>query len=123
VIAVSGRREVLVGLLGEKAVEVDDHELLDIPIASYDVFVSNKEVVDRTLDEVATADEVHSVFLRKISRGTQEIPIGTKTILERGDVLSVVGPELAVERMAKHVGPVVRPVDTTDFVAVGLTIF
>ena len=42
----------------------------------------------RTLEELARDDAVHSVFLRKIMRGTEEIPIGTRTVIERGDVLS-----------------------------------
>ncbi|HOY59203.1 MAG TPA: aspartate-alanine antiporter [Verrucomicrobiota bacterium] len=122
-LAVSGRRDVLVGVLGERAAEVDDRELLDVPIASFDVFVSNKESVGRPLQEIARDDAVHSVFLRKITRGTEEIPIGARTVLERGDVLSVVGTESAIERVAKRVGTIVRPMDTTDFVAVGLAIF
>jgi putative transport protein len=123
VIAVSGRREVLVSVLGDKAAEVDDRELLDIPIASYDVFVSSKEFAGKTLENIAQDDAVHSVFLRKITRGTEEVPVGTKTVIERGDVLSLIGPELAVERAAREIGMIVRPLDTTDFVAVGLAIF
>jgi putative transport protein len=122
-LAVSGRREVLVGVLGEKATEVDDRELLDIPVASFDVFVSSKDLAGRTLEEIARDDLVHSVFLRKITRGTEEIPRGTRIVIERGDVLGLVGPESAVERVAKRIGTVVRPLDVTDFVAVGLTIF
>ncbi|HNQ89047.1 MAG TPA: aspartate-alanine antiporter [Verrucomicrobiota bacterium] len=123
VLAISGQRDVLVRVLGEKAVEVNDRELLDLPVASFDVFVSNKEFVGRTLASIAGDDAVYSVFLRKITRGTEEIPIGTRTVIERGDLLSVVGSESAVERVAKRMGSVVRPLDTTDFVAVGLAIF
>ena len=122
-VAVSGRREVLVSVLGERGTEVDDRELLDIPIASYDVFVSSKELSGRPLEEIARDDVVHSVFLRKITRGTEEVPIGTRTVIERGDVISLVGPEPAVERAAKLVGTIVRPLDATDFVAVGLAVF
>lgn len=123
VVAVSGRREVLVDVLGEQATEVVDRELLDIPVASFDVFVSNKNFAGRTLESAARDDSVHSVFLRKITRGTEEIPIGTKTVIERGDVLGLVGSEGAVERAAKQIGTIVRPLDVTDFVAVGLAIF
>src|SRR5262249_31118020 len=123
VVAVSGRREVLVGMLGEKAQEVDDRELLDIPVASYDVFVSSKEMSGRPLEELARDDAVHSVFLRKITRGGEDIPVGKRTVVERGDVLGLVGSEAHVERVAARLGTIVRPLDVTDFVAVGLTIF
>ena len=123
VLAISGRREVLVGVLGAKAVEVDDRELLSIPVASYEVFVSRPELADRTLEDLSRDDAVHGVFLRKIMRGTQEIPIGKRTRVERGDVLSLVGSEASVERVLPMVGPIIRPSDMTDFVVVGLAIF
>jgi putative transport protein len=123
VVAVSGRREVLVRMLGAHAVEVDDRELLSIPVARYDVFVSRKEIAGRRLEELSQDDMVHGVFLRKLMRGTQEIPIGKLTVVERGDVVSLEGSEAAVERAARVIGPVVRPSDATDFVAFGLAIF
>jgi putative transport protein len=123
VLAISGRREVLVGVLGERAVEVDDRELLSIPVASYEVFVSRPDFVGRTLEDLARDDAVHGVFLRKLMRGPQEIPIGKRTVVERGDVLSLVGSETAVERVVRMVGPIIRPSDATDFVVVGLAIF
>jgi putative transport protein len=123
VVAVSGRREVLVGVLGEKAVEVDDRELLNIPVASYDVFVSRPDFVGRTLEELSRDDAARGVFLRKIMRGNLEVPVGTRTVVERGDVLSLVGSEAAVERAVRLVGQIIRPSDVTDFVVVGLAIF
>jgi putative transport protein len=123
VLAVSGRREVLVNVLGAKAVEVDDRELLSLPVASYEVFVSRPEFVGRTLEELGHDDVVRGVFLRKIMRGTQEVPVGTRTVVERGDVVTLVGSEAAVERVLRMVGPIIRPTDVTDFVAVGLAIF
>jgi putative transport protein len=123
ILAVSGRREVLVGVLGEKAAEVDDRELLSIPVASYEVFISRPDFVGRTLEDLARDDTVHGVFLRKIMRGTQEIPIGKRTVVERGDVMSLVGSEAAVERAVPRFGQIVRPSDVTDFVVFGLAIF
>ena len=121
-LAVSGRREVLVGVLGEKK-EVDDRELLSIPVASYEVFVSRPDFVGRTLEDLARNEAVRGVFLSKIMRGTQEIPIGKRTVLERGDVLSLVGSEAAVERATRMAGPILRPTAPTDFVVLGVAIF
>lgn len=123
IVAVAGRREVLVQTLGAKASEVEDRELLDISAAVHDVFVSCPEVVGRTLEDLGRDDTLRSVFLRKLTRGGQEIPAGSRTVIERGDVVTLVGPEVAVERAAKIIGQTVRPTDVTDFVAVGLTIF
>jgi putative transport protein len=123
VVAISGRRQVLVELLGTRAEEVDDRELLDIPVASYEVFVSKPRWAGRQLEELSQSDELHGVYLRKIARRGLEIPIGLKTSIERGDVLHLVGSLGAVERARADLGEIVNPTETTDFVALGLAIF
>lgn len=123
VVAVGGRRDVLVDVIGERGEEVDDAALLDIPMASHDVFVGKSRWAGRTLEDIAARDEVRAVFLRRIRRGGQEIPIGTRTTIERGDVLTLVGPEPAVLRAAGVLGGIVHASDATDFVVVGFAIF
>src|SRR5512145_2709848 len=44
VVAIAGTREVLVKVIGEKAQEVDDPELLNVPVEGVDVLVTNKAV-------------------------------------------------------------------------------
>lgn len=120
--AVSGRRETLIELLGENADEVEDRELLDIPVASYEIFVSNPRWVSRTLGEMGGSDLVRAVYLRRITRNGLEIPMGTQTRVERGDVLQLVGSEKAVARAATEIGEVIQPTDVTDFVVMGFAI-
>ena len=124
IVSVSGRREVLVEVLGEApAKEVEDREALDIPTASYDIFISRPELAGRTLGDIAkNAEEVKGVFLRGISRRGHDIPVAPGTKLERADVLHVSGPEHAVLRVAALAGEVVKPSEQTDFVALGLGI-
>jgi putative transport protein len=123
VVAISGRRQVLVELLGTRAEEVEDRELLDIPVASFEVFVSKPRFAGRHLEELAQSDELHGVYLRKIVRRGLEIPIGLKTSVERGDVLHLVGTVGAIERARADLGELVNPTENTDFVALGLAIF
>jgi putative transport protein len=124
VVVASGRREVLVRALGNSAArEVEDRELLDLPVASYDIFVSSGEVAGRTLgDIVQTLGEVRGVFLHEILRAGTKVPVGPGTVLERGDVLRVQGPEPAVLRAEKVLGRTVYPSETTDFVTLGIAI-
>ena len=122
VVAVTGRREVLVDLLGGYAEEVDDRELLSIPLVTYDVFLTNGKIAGRTLEDLSRDDLVRGVFLRKITRRGVEIPAGTRTVVERGDTLALAGAEPVVLAAAKHLGEVVQPTDTTDFVALGFAI-
>ena len=68
VVAVAGEREVLVTVL-QAAVEVEDRELLAVPVEGVDVLVTNKDVDGKTLTELAGRPDARGVFLRKITRG------------------------------------------------------
>jgi len=123
VVAVSGPREAVVDLVTKGLVEVEDRELLDMTIATYDVFLTSKDLDGQTLADVATrAQEVRSVYLRKIVRDGQDVPIGPGTVLERGDVVRLVGPEATMDQVARRIGAVVSPTDVTDFPVMGLAI-
>ena len=124
VVVASGSRESLVQVLGNRAAaEVEDRELLDIPVATYDIFVSGRDVIGRKLGDLAASlPEARGVFVREIRRGGEKLPVAHNTVLERGDVLVVMGPEPAVLRAESVLGRTVYPSDTTDFVVLGLGI-
>ena len=121
-ITVAAQRDLLVDLLTNRATEVDDRELLDIPVESGDVFVTNKLVAGKTLAELATRPAAHGVFLRKITRNMIELPILPGTEIHRGDILTLVGSPTAVDAVAKDLGYLDRPVEDTDIAFVGLGI-
>lgn len=123
IVAIGGRRELLVDLIGERADEVDDRELLSIPLASHEVMVTQPAWAGRTLAEFGASDDIRGVFLRKVTRHGLDIPIGTGTVIEAGDLVQLVGPEAAMARAARSLGVTVRPSDVTDFVALGFAIF
>lgn len=126
VVALSGRREVLTEVIGRAHVtEIEDREALDVPTASFDVFVTSGKVAGRTLAEIAASDlPLRSVFLGGISRDRIDIPVAPGTVLERGDIVRVTGPQHAVARVAREIGDVVnQPSQATDFVALSLGIF
>jgi putative transport protein len=120
---VSGPREALVKTLGELAEEIEDRELHDVAVASFQIFVTAAGMVGRTLEDIARDDVVRSVFLRRLVRQDKDIPLGTRTVVERGDIMHVVGSEAAVTRAAKYIGEILSPSDVTDFVAVGVAVF
>jgi len=55
IVAVAGRREVLVNLIGSATEEVDDRELLAAPIEGLDVYVTSKEFDGKTLAQLANS--------------------------------------------------------------------
>ncbi|MBZ9605706.1 aspartate-alanine antiporter [Phyllobacterium chamaecytisi] len=123
VVAVSGRRETLVELLGQRAAEVEDRELLDIPVSVADVLVTSRDLDGRSIADAAKEDWTRSLYLRAITRGNQNLPLAPGILVQRGDILRLVGPEAVVSRAAKRVGVIIAPTASTDFFVLGLAIF
>jgi putative transport protein len=123
-LAVVGRTDVLIKVLGPLSAEVSDSELLEIPVASFDVYVTSKAIAGKTLQEVSDdVAEARGVLLRGITRGEQSLPIGTGTILQRGDTLQVLGSETAVEKFARAVGTKIQPTEESDLAVLGIAVF
>ena len=124
IVAIAGRREVLVNLIGTAAEEVDDRELLAVPIEGVDVYVTSKEVDGKTLAELAKSQEVRGVFLRKITRGATatDIPILENTQLQRGDIVSLVGRTQDIAAATKMLGYPDRATDVADVAFIGAAI-
>jgi len=123
VVAVAGKREVLVNRLGEGD-EVEDRELLDIPVESVDVLITSKALDGRELMDVANEPYARGVYLNSIRRGAMavNIPVLPRTKLNRGDILRVGGAKADVDSFVKAAGFADRPVTTTNMVLVGLAI-
>jgi putative transport protein len=124
VVAVAGRREVLVNLIGAAAEEVNDRELLAVPVEGVDVYVTSKDVDGKSLDELATRPGARGVFLRKIVRGATatEIPILPGTQLHRGDIVTIVGRAPDVTAATKMLGYPDRATDVADVAFIGAAI-
>jgi putative transport protein len=140
VVAVAGPREALVSIIGERAkavvagarepvttvasgvaIEVDDPELLNVPVEGVDVYVTNKDVDGKTLAELASLPAARGVYLRKITRGATatSIPILPTTKINRGDIVTLVGRVQDTNAAAKMVGLVDRPTDVADVAFIG----
>jgi putative transport protein len=123
-VALLGRTETMINVLGPISSEVVDSELLEIPVASFDLYVTSKSIADRPLQEIAdSVEEARGVLLRGITRGGHPLPIGTQTILKRGDTLHVTGTEAAVEKFALVVGRKISPSEESDLFVLGIAIF
>jgi putative transport protein len=98
--------------------EVDDRELLDLPSDVVDVVVTSRDIDGRTLGELARDEVSRGVFLRRITRAGN--PLGTlpSTIVQRGDVLTIVGTAASTTRVAEAFGVADRATDVTDMLVV-----
>ena len=124
IIAVAGRREVLVSVIGAAAEEIDDRELLAVPAEGVDVYVTNKDVDGKTLEELARTPGARGVFLRKITRGAVAtgIPILPGTQVERGDIVTLVGRSQDITAATKMLGVADRATDVADVAFIGAAI-
>jgi putative transport protein len=122
VVAVATRLDVHVERGGVIGPEVHDRELLDIPIEVLDVVVTNKAVIDKSLAELGRGEFARGVFLQKLARAGEEMPVAPETRLDRGDVVTLIGPRPAVEHAFKAIGYPDRPTHATDMIFVGVGI-
>ena len=93
VLALSGPRQVVVERIGPLAEELEDRELLDVPVRAADVILLNPKLAGTTLEEASRQGWTRGFYLRSISRGGQEFPLGQALAVHRGDLLHIVGPE------------------------------
>jgi putative transport protein len=121
VVAVAGARDVLVSVIGANATEVEDAELLAVPVEGVDVYVSNKAVDGKTLAELAQMPATRGVFLRRIVRGATAtvIPILANTTIQRGDLLTLVGRTQDTTAATKLLGVADRATDVADVAFIG----
>jgi len=144
VVAVAGSREALVNVAGariklaavsggrdpnptrEVTEEIDDPELLSVPVEGVDVYVTNKEVDGKTLAELSTIPSARGVFLRKITRGAvaTSIPILPNTKIFRGDIVTLIGRTQDTNAAIKALGVPDRATDIADvaFIGAGITV-
>ena len=120
-VAVAGPRETLVSLIGAEAQEIDDPELLSMPVAGVDVLVTNKAVDGKTLVELSQRPSSRGVFLRKITRGATatSIPILPNTDIQRGDILTLVGRTQDIAAATKDLGVADKQTDVADVAFIG----
>ena len=120
-VALAGRREVLVNIVGRAAEEVEDPELLAVAMEGVDVYVTSKAIDGMTLLAASTRPEARGVFLRKITRGATatNIPILPQTQIHRGDILTLVGRTQDIAHAAKLLGYIDRPGTIADVAFIG----
>jgi putative transport protein len=119
IVAVLARQEIHVKRGEVIGPEMDDKSLLDVPIEMLDVVITQRSIVGLTLADLAKLEFARSVFLKKLSRAGQEMPIAASTRIDRGDVMCLIGTKPEVEKAAKELGYPDRSTAQTDMVFVG----
>jgi len=124
VIGVAGGRQNVMSLAGPTVVEVEDADLLDVPIEGTEILITNRRVDGKTLGELAGLPSTRGIFLRRIRRGATgvEIPILPATELHRGDVVTILGRPQDITRALADFGRADRATEETDIALVSVAI-
>lgn len=120
IVAVSGPHDAMVEW-SNRANEVADRELLDIPIETMDVVITNKRLHGRTLIALSHEPFARGVYINRIRRGSMnvDVPVQAQSKVYRGDIVSLTGSQKHIEALIAEIGYADRPTSATDMVLVG----
>ena len=96
--------------IGEEIAEIEG---LSIGMSTVRVVVSNPRVVGQPIAEIRLDERIGALPL-EVRRQRTVTPFSASLILHRGDVITVYGPDFAIERLVNYVGYVERDVTETD---------
>ena len=126
IVAVAGRRDVLVESdRRRQREEVDDRELLAVPIEGVDVYVTSKEVDGKTLAELAHVCRERAACSCGRSPAARPQPISRfcrTRKLQRGDIVTLVGRTQDIAAATKMLGYPDRATDVADVAFIGAAI-
>jgi aspartate-alanine antiporter len=118
-----GRRDAMVAFAGLVGPELPEEPGMDAVQSEHDVLLTRREVVGLTLARLRQMADVgmgRGVYIQRIARMQHSVPTLPETVLERGDVLTLAGPQEAVQRVVPELGYTVTPTIKTDFVFLGI---
>ena len=94
--------------------EIDDAALLSVAVQTVSVVVTNGGVIGATLGTLAQDPRGRGVYLESLQRGTALMPREPWTVVQRGDILRIIGAPDDVDRAAQYIGFVEHDLTKTD---------
>jgi len=115
VVALISRRPGIVAAAAVVGAEVDDAELLSVPLQEVSIILTRGEMAGLTLGELSNR-EARGIYLLAITRGQQALPREPGTRVQRGDVFRLTGSPEAIARAAERLGYIEPDPARTDLV-------
>ncbi|WP_341679219.1 TrkA C-terminal domain-containing protein [Niveibacterium sp. SC-1] len=115
IVAVVSRRPGIVAAAAMVGAEIDDAELLSVPLQEASIILTRGEMAGRTLAELSDSS-ARGIYLLAITRGQQALPREPGTVVQRGDVFRLTGSPDAIARAAKRLGYIEPDPARTDLV-------
>ncbi len=98
-----------------------DPDLLESSVTSADVIVTKDAVVGRSISDLRAPEE-YGCFVTHVRRTQIQLPAEGSTVLQKGDVVTLVGNTEQLEILAELLGEIERDVVETDLVSFALGI-
>lgn len=124
-VVLSGRRESIIGEESWIGPEAQDPELLKFAIRVSPVKATSKNADGKTVSQLLAQPFMHGVSIREIKRQQSlDVPVRENTVIDGGDMITLVGLPYDVETAAKAIGRAAVQTTATDiiFVALGILV-
>lgn len=125
IVAVSGAMNPLLEYGREFGPELKDVPLLDFSTELLDLVVTNREYAGRTLGTIHQdlfGEPGRGLFLTKMTRNDLAMPVSPDLVVQRGDVLTILGARQDVAKVARLLGYADRPLENSDMAFMGFGI-
>lgn len=122
-IVITGQREFIVRDIDLIGHETADNDLLSYPVDRVPVLVKHSAVAGCKVHEICARDFMHGVGIVSGTRHGHPLDIDGDTVIENGDMLTLMGSTSDVKRAAENIGHLDRPTISSDLMFVGLAIF
>lgn len=119
-VVLSGRREQMVDQEHPLGPEIADHELLSFGAERLPVTIAKNAVCGITIADLRARDFMQGVIISSLTRNNIALPLRSRTRIERGDVITLVGLSRDVNTAVENIGYSDRQTDQTDMVFLGL---
>jgi len=95
-----------------------------VPMKTATVVITNRDVNGKTLGELGQSAQMRGVYLESVQRGTELMPREPWMVVERGDILQLIGAPDDIERAGQYAGFVEHDLSKTDmmFLAGGICV-
>ena len=87
------------------------------------IIITNKKFTDKTLEEIKSilsVEDKHGLYINKIKRMSNSLPILEKTVLQKGDEISFIGRKKDLDLIEKKIGYKSPSLDATSFITFSL---
>jgi len=124
IVATSGPRDTIIGVEEFIGEEIADTELLNFPVESRRIIVTNQSQAGQTVNSLRRRDFMHGIGVRKLERGNVEMPLKSATRIEKGDILELVGAQKQLDIATGYIGFAEKKGDEADiiFIAAGIVL-